>query len=65
MPQVTDKEGKPIHEGDTVAGKRRGGKQTGEVEAVASTKQEAQKKGLQGAPKVLIEDQHGTYTPQY
>jgi Hypervirulence associated proteins TUDOR domain len=59
MPEIKDKEGKAIHVGDTVAGKRRGGKQTGEVDAVVSNKQEAEEKGVKGAPKVLFEDQHG------
>jgi len=59
MREVKDKEGKPIHVGDEVAGKRRGGKQTGEVEEVIATKEEAKKAGVRDPPKVLFTDQHG------
>jgi len=60
MSQVKDKEGKAIHEGDIVSGKRRGGKQVGEVEEVISTKEQAKEAGVRDPPKVLFTDQHGT-----
>jgi len=59
MPEVKDKKGKPIHEGETVSGKIRGGKHAGEVEAVVTSSKEAAEKGVKNPPKVLIEDQHG------
>ena len=62
MPEVKDKEGEPIHPGDVVVGRRRGGKQTGEVEAVIATEKEAAEKGVKNAPKVIIEDQHGKHS---
>jgi hypothetical protein len=61
MPQVKDKEGKVIHECDTVSGKVRGGKHVGTVEAVITTVKEASEHGVKNPPKVLIEDQHGIY----
>lgn len=59
MPEVKDKEGKPIQVGDEVAGKRRGGKQTGVVKKVISTKEQAKEAGVRDPPKVLFTDQHG------
>jgi glycine cleavage system H lipoate-binding protein len=59
MPQVHDKEGKPIKQGETVAGKIRGGKHAGEVQAVITDEKEAKDKGVKNPPKVVIEDQHG------
>jgi hypothetical protein len=59
MPDVKDKDGKVIHEGDTVSGKVRGGKHAGTVEAVVTSADEAAKHGVKNPPKVLIEDQHG------
>jgi len=64
MPEVKDKEGKPIHVGETVSGKVRGGKHAGEVEAVVTSQKEAAEKGVKNPPKVLIEDQHGNYFPR-
>jgi Hypervirulence associated proteins TUDOR domain len=57
--QVHDKEGKPIKQGETVAGKIRGGKHAGEVQAVITDDKEAKEKGVKNPPKVVIEDQHG------
>lgn len=59
MPEVKDKEGKPIHVGDIVSGKIRGGKHVGEVEAIVTNEKEAAEKGVKNPPKVLIVDQHG------
>src|ERR1700694_869095 len=60
MPEVKDKDGKVIHEGDTVSGKARGGKQAGTVEAVVITAEEAKAHHVKHPPKVIIKDQHGT-----
>ncbi|TRM59600.1 hypothetical protein BD626DRAFT_408881, partial [Schizophyllum amplum] len=57
--QVKDKNGEPIHVGDTVASKARGGRQYGEVTDVVTTKEEADEVGAKNPPKVLYEDQHG------
>lgn len=65
MSQVKDKEGKPIKEADVVSGKRRGGKQFGQVEEVIRTKEQAKEADVRDPPKVLFTDQHGTSTPEY
>ncbi|KAI4524769.1 hypothetical protein K525DRAFT_291590 [Schizophyllum commune Loenen D] len=57
--QVNDKHGEPIHVGDTVASKARGGRQYGEVTDIVTTKEEAEEVGAKNPPKVLYEDQHG------
>jgi hypothetical protein len=59
--EIVDKEGKPIKIGDQVATKMRGGKRTGVVSDIVTTQEEADKKGVKNPPKVLFEDQHGTY----
>jgi hypothetical protein len=59
MSEVKGKDGKAIHEGDTVSGKSRGGKHAGEVEQVITTKEEADEQGVKNPPKVLFTDQHG------
>jgi hypothetical protein len=59
MTSVKDKDGKPIHVGDIVSGKIRGGKHVGVVEAVVTNEKEAAEKGVKHPPKVLIKDQHG------
>ena len=65
MPEVTDKHGEPIKVGDTVAGKIRGGKHAGEVQAVISNEKEAKQEGVKNPPKVIIKDQHGkTFDPR-
>ncbi|KAI4189953.1 MAG: hypothetical protein LQ346_005013 [Caloplaca aetnensis] len=69
--QVEDKAGEPIKEGDQVWTKMRGGKHEGEVrhdqdrykgtqvEAVVTSQEEAEEKGVKNPPKVLFTDQHG------
>ena len=65
MADVRDKEGKPIKEGETVAGKIRGGKHTGEVQAVITDEKEAKEQGVKHPPKIVLNDQHGDiYSPQ-
>jgi hypothetical protein len=59
MPQVHDKEGKPIKQSETVAGKIRGEKHAGEVQAVIADEKETKEKGVKNPPKVVIEEQHG------
>lgn len=61
MSEVKGKDGKAIHEGDTVSGKSRGGKHAGEVEQVITTKEEADEQGVKNPPKVLFTDQHGNF----
>ena len=51
MSEVKGKDGKAIHEGDTVSGKSRGGKHAGEVEQVITTKEEADEQGVKTPPK--------------
>jgi len=51
MSPVQDKTGKPIHEGEIVSGKIRGGRHVGEVQEI--------KEGVKNGPKVVIKDQHG------
>lgn len=58
---VHDKSGKPIHIGDTVSTKARGGKRVGEVDDIVVSKQEAQEKNVKNPPKVLFRDQHCGY----
>ncbi|KIJ54698.1 hypothetical protein M422DRAFT_153280 [Sphaerobolus stellatus SS14] len=53
--EVKDKHGKPIHEGDIVVTKARGGKRTGEVTEIVTD----QREGVKNPPKVLFQDQHG------
>ncbi|KAL1881163.1 hypothetical protein VTK73DRAFT_4610 [Phialemonium thermophilum] len=57
--EVRDKTGKPIHEGDSVFTKFRGGAHEGEVRKIVTTEGEAAKEGVKNPPKVLFEDQHG------
>jgi hypothetical protein len=59
MTIVKDKDGKPIHKGDIMSGKIRGGKHVGEVLAVVTNEKEAAQEGVKNPPKVLIKDQHG------
>ena len=55
MSEVKDKEDIPINVGDVVSGKRSGGKQTGEVQAIIALDKDTDK----NPPKVVIQDQHG------
>ncbi|KAG8834614.1 hypothetical protein FRC17_008095 [Serendipita sp. 399] len=57
--EIVDKEGEPIEIGDEVATKMRGGKRTGVVADIVTSKEEADRKGVKNPPKVLFEDQHG------
>ncbi|MCJ1378794.1 hypothetical protein MMC17_001893 [Xylographa soralifera] len=57
--EVTDKNDQPIHEGDGVWTKIRGGKREGAAEKIIMTEEEAQKENVKNPPKVLFEDQHG------
>ncbi|MCJ1434830.1 hypothetical protein MMC27_004200 [Xylographa pallens] len=58
-PEVSDKNDQPIHEGDEVWTKIRGGKREGVAEKIVTTDEEAQKENVKNPPKVLFEDQHG------
>lgn len=50
--QIKDKNGQPIKEGDTVYTPFRGGKHEGEVDKIATTKEEADEEGVKNPPKV-------------
>ncbi|MCJ1393801.1 hypothetical protein MMC18_006677 [Xylographa bjoerkii] len=49
---VTDKNDQPIHEGDEVWTKIRGGKREGRAEKIVTTEEEAQKEWVKNPPKV-------------
>jgi hypothetical protein len=49
---IVDKEGQPIHEGDTVWTPVRGGKHEGTVDKIVMTEAEAKKEGVKHPPKV-------------
>lgn len=51
-PNVQDKEGKPIEEGDDVWTPIRGGKREGEVEKIVYTEKEAKEANVKHPPKV-------------
>ncbi|KAK4184297.1 hypothetical protein QBC35DRAFT_417286 [Podospora australis] len=53
--ELKDKNGEPIHEGDHVFARSRGGRHEGEVEKVVTAEEE----GVKHPPKVLFTDQHG------
>jgi len=60
--QVTDKNDEPIHVGDIVSTKARGGKRAGEVTDIVMTAEEAEKIkniSVKNPPKVVFKDQHG------
>ncbi|RPB19595.1 hypothetical protein L211DRAFT_814173 [Terfezia boudieri ATCC MYA-4762] len=57
--EVRDKTGSPIHPGDHVETKYRGGKREGKVEKIVLSKEEAGKEGVKNPPKVIYHDQHG------
>jgi len=62
--KITDKTGKPIHVGDTVVTKIRGGKRVGEVESIINSKgvtegTEDVNVAVKNPPKVVYTDQHG------
>ncbi|KAI9858347.1 MAG: hypothetical protein M1824_004368 [Vezdaea acicularis] len=57
--QVTDKQGEPIQEGDTVVTRIRGGKREGGVEKIVTTEEEAQEEDVKNPPKAIFNDQHG------
>lgn len=50
---ISDKEGKPIQEGDNVWTPIRGGKQEGEVEKIVHTEEEAKEADVKNPPKVI------------
>jgi hypothetical protein len=58
MSQVKGKEGKQIHEDETIAGKIREGRHTGEVEEIITSKEKADERGVKIPPKLLFTDQH-------
>ncbi|MCJ1292977.1 hypothetical protein MMC34_004530 [Xylographa carneopallida] len=58
-PAITDKNNQPIHEGDTLWTKLRGGKREGTADTIVTTKDEARQENVKNPPKVLFEDQHG------
>ncbi|KAF8638974.1 hypothetical protein AX17_001806 [Amanita inopinata Kibby_2008] len=57
--EVHDRHGRPIHIGDIVSSRARGGKQCGKVTNIVLTEEEAQEKGVKHPPKVIFVDQHG------
>ena len=60
--QVRDKNNEPIHVGDLVSARARGGKHTGEVREIIMTKEQADEVkdiDVKHPPKVIFEDQHG------
>ncbi|KAK0710483.1 hypothetical protein B0T21DRAFT_416033 [Apiosordaria backusii] len=59
MATLKDKNGEPIHEGDHVFARSRGGRHEGNVEKIVTTEKEAEKEGVKHPPKVLFTDQHG------
>lgn len=59
--EIVDKQGEPIHVGDTVSTRIRGGKRTGVVSDIVETSEEADQKGVKNPPKVIFEDQHGAF----
>ncbi|EHK17608.1 uncharacterized protein TRIVIDRAFT_160316 [Trichoderma virens Gv29-8] len=58
-PDVQDKDGKLIQEGDEVWTPIRGGKRQGEVENIVHTEKEAKSANVKHPPKVVFTDQHG------
>lgn len=50
--QIKDKQGQPIEEGTHVYTKFRGGRHEGDVEAIATSKEEAEELGVKNPPKV-------------
>ncbi|KAJ9134770.1 hypothetical protein NKR23_g9951 [Pleurostoma richardsiae] len=56
---IKDKNGEPIHEGDTVFTKFRGGRHEGVVDKIVTTQEEAKEADVKNPPKVLFTDQHG------
>lgn len=52
MPEVKDKNGEPIHVGDHVFARARGGSHEGDVEKIVTTKEEAEREGVKHPPKV-------------
>lgn len=49
---LKDKNGEPIHVGDHVFARSRGGRHEGEVEKIVTSKEEAEKEGVKHPPKV-------------
>ncbi|KAF8457916.1 hypothetical protein BDZ91DRAFT_685650 [Kalaharituber pfeilii] len=56
--QVKSKEGEPIHEGDHVYTPFRGGRHEGDVEAIVTTQEEADREGIKNPPKVVFTSQN-------
>ncbi|EEP78394.1 predicted protein [Uncinocarpus reesii 1704] len=50
--QLKDKAGEPIHEGDPVETKIRGGTHTGTVDKIVTSQEEAQEENVKNPPKV-------------
>ena len=51
-PAITDKNNQPIHEGDTLWTKLRGGKREGTADTIVTTKDEARQENVKNPPKV-------------
>jgi len=49
---IKDKTGEPIHEGDTVFTKFRGGRHEGVVDKIVTTQEEAKEADVKNPPKV-------------
>ena len=52
MPELKDKNGEPIHVGDHVYARSRGGRHEGEVDKIVTTEEEAKEEGVKHPPKV-------------
>lgn len=52
--ELKDENGEPIHEGDHVFARSRGGRHEGDVEKVVTTEEEAKEEGVKHPPKVHL-----------
>lgn len=54
MPELKDKNGQPISEGDHVFARARGGRHEGEVEKIVTAEEDAKEEGVKHPPKVKM-----------
>jgi hypothetical protein len=52
--ELRDKNDEPIHVGDHVFSRARGGAHEGDVEKIVTTKEEAEEEGVKHPPKVCL-----------
>ncbi|KAJ6120932.1 hypothetical protein N7523_005212 [Penicillium sp. IBT 18751x] len=57
--EVLDKDGNPIHEGDYVVTRIRGGTHEGKVEEIITDEERAQEIDVKHPPKVLFRNKNG------